>query len=332
MRRPLLGRTEILVLAFSILASAMNGVHAQPAPAYPTKAVRLLVGNAPGGASDILARVLAQKLSEQWKGKSVVVENHAGALGQLAVDMTVRAAPDGYTLLIPAATTLVVPMLQKKIPYDVRTALAPITELTTQMLVFLATRSLPVNSVQELVTYAKGNPGTLNLGTSGAGSSGHAALALINQGAGLDIQHVPFKGAAPSLQALVAGQIQLGISSSIAGMPQARSGKAKALAVTGARRLQAFPDIPTLAESGFPGFEMTAWYGLYAPAGTPADVITLLHRDVTKILGNPELQSKLDGAEATPSASPIDLKNRLANEVTRWESLLKMPEFAASMQ
>jgi tripartite-type tricarboxylate transporter receptor subunit TctC len=298
---------------------------------YPTKPVRLLVGNAPGGGSDTLARALGAKLTEHWKGKSVVVENQAGALGMIAVDMTVKAAPDGHTLIIPTASTLVVPMLQKKIPYDVRTALTGITELTTQMLMMLAHPSLPANSVKELLAYAKANPGKLNLGTSGSGSIGHAGLAYINQSAGLDIQHVPFKGAGPSLQALLGGQIQLVIVSTIGGLPHVKSGKAKALGVTGPSRLGIAPDIPAIGET-IPGFELTNWYGLYGPAGMPAPIVALLHRDVTRLLADPDLQARFEGAEATPSASPAAIRERLNKEVAKWEKLLQIPGFKESME
>ncbi len=318
------------MLAATVMLCTSAAIHAQAA-AYPSKPVRLLVGNAPGGGSDTLARALGAKLTEAWKGKAVIVENHPGALGLLAVDLTAKAAPDGHTLVIPSASTLVVPMLLKKTNLDVRTAFTPVTELTTQMQMLLAHPALPANSMKELVAYAKANPDKLNLGSSGAGSIGHAGMMLINQSAGIDIQHVPFKGAGPALQALLGGQIQLATVSAIAGVPQVKSGKAKAIGVTGASRLRNAPDIPTIAEF-IPGYELTNWYGLYGPAGIPVPVVTLLHRDVTKLLGDPDLQSKFDGAEATPSASPAALAARLAKEVGKWEALLKIPGFKESLE
>ena len=317
-------------VAVSAMICASAAVHAQAA-AYPSKPVKILVGNAPGGGSDTLARALGAKLTETWKGKAVVVENHPGALGLLAVELTAKAAPDGYTLVIPSASTLVVPMLLKQTALDVRTAFTPITELTTQMQMLLAHPALPANSMKELVAYAKANPGKLNLGSSGTGSIGHAGMMLINQSAGIDIQHVPFKGAGPALQALLGGQIELATVSAIAGVPQVKSGKAKAIGVTGASRLGNAQDIPTIAEF-IPGYELTNWYGLYGPAGMSAPVVTLLHRDVTKLLGDPDLQSKFEGAEATPSASPAALGARLAKEVGKWETLLQIPGFKESLQ
>lgn len=237
---------------------------------YPNKPIRLLVGNAPGGGIDITARVVAQKIGEKW-GRSFVVDNRPGASGLIALDLTQQAAPDGYTFLVTSGSLIASAMAQKKVPYDVRTAYAPVSQLTSLYYLLLINPSLPVNSVKELIAYGKSKPGALNYGSSGIGGAGHLGGELLAD--------------------LISGQIQLGFTSTISGMPQVRSGRLKAPAVTSPKRAPAFPDLPALAEAGVPGFELMNGYGLFGPANTPPAIVALLHRDVSQSPGTPEAQT-----------------------------------------
>ncbi len=301
---------------------------------YPDRPVRLLVGNEPGGGVDLTARAVALKLTEEWRSP-IVVDNRGGAKGIIAMDLTEKATPDGYTLMAASASSLVSATVLKKVKYDIRKAYAPITQLgSAHALVLMATPSLPVRSLKDVIAYSKAKPGTLNLGTSGLGSLAHGALELIKSAVGVDIVHVPYKGAGPALADLVGGQVQLAFGSTISAIPYIKTGRVRPLAVTGSKRLRAYPDIPTVAEAGVPGFEMTNWYALFAPAATPTAVVQLLNLGVIRALNNPDVQNKLGGAEeeAFQSSSPAEVKGRLAQEMVKWEKLAKIPSFADHAQ
>ncbi len=303
------------------------------AAGYPDKSIRLLVGNAPGGGSDITARTVAEKLSE-FLGRSVIVDNRAGASGIIAMNLASQAAPNGYTLLVVAGADLAGAMTQKKLTYDVRTAYASISQLTSQYYLLLMTPSLPVNSVKELIEYARSKPRALSFGSAGVGSAGHAGLEFFKSMTGVDIVHVPYKGIGPALIDMISGQLQLAFVSTISSAPHIKSGRLRALAVTSAARARSYPDLPTIAESGAPGFDLTNWYGLFAPAGTPAPIVTLLHRETVRALNSPDLQSKFanSGAEAVPSATPKQFTGLLIMEVAKWEKIMKIPGFADSLK
>ena len=305
-----------------------------PLPAgYPNKSIRLLVGNAPGGGIDITARVVAQKIGDNW-GRSFVVDNRPGASGVIALDLVQQAAPDGYTFLVTSGSLIASAMAQKKVPYDVRTAYAPVTQLTSLYYMLLINPSLPVNSVRELIAYGKSKPGTLNYGSSGVGGAGHLGGALLSSMAGVQMVHVPYKGGGLVLADLISGQIQLGFTSTISGMPHVRSGRLKGLAVTSAKRAQAFPDLPTIAEAGVTGFELVNWYGLFGPAGTPPAIVALLHRDVSQSLGRADAQAAFakDGAEAAPSSSPEAFRRVFVKEVEDWRKIVRLPGFAQALR
>ena len=305
-----------------------------PLPAgYPNKSIRLLVGNAPGGGIDITARVVAQKIGDKW-GRSFVVDNRLGASGVIALDLVQQAAPDGYTFLVTSGSLIASAMAQKKVPYDVRTAYAPVTQLTSLYYMLLINPTLPVNSVRELIAYGKSKPGTLNYGSSGVGGAGHLGGALLASMAGMKMVHVPYKGGGLVLADLISGQIQIGFTSTISGMPHVRSGRLKGLAVTSAKRAQAFPDLPTIAEAGVPGFELINWYGLFGPAGTPPTIVALLYRDVSQSLGSADAQAAFakDGAEAAPSSSPEAFRRVLVKEVEDWRKIVRLPGFAQALR
>lgn len=304
-----------------------------PPTGYPEKPIRLLVGNAPGGGSDITARTVAQKLSETL-GRSVIVDNRPGAAGIIAMNLAAQATPDGYTLLLVAGSDLAGAMVQKKLSYDVRTAYAPISQLTSQYYLLLVTPPLPVNSVQDLIAYAKSKPGALSFGSAGVGSTGHAGLELLKSTAGVDIVHVPYKGIGPALIDMMSGQLHLAFASTISGAPHVKSGRLRALAVTSLRRAQAFPELPTVSEAGVSGFDMTNWYGIFGPAGTPRAVVLALHREIGRALASPDIRARFasSGAEAAPSGSPVEFGNALSKEVDRWGKIMKIPAFAESLR
>lgn len=327
-----------LAAAFAGLACIAGDAYAQSsaiaqAAGYPDKSIRLLVGNAPGGGSDITARTVAEKLTELL-GRPVIVDNRAGASGIIAMNLAAQATPNGYTLLVVAGADLAGAMAQKKVSYDVRAAYAPISQLTSQYYLLLATPSLPVNSLKELIDYAKSRPGALSFGSAGVGSAGHAGLELFKSLAGVDIVHVPYKGIGPALIDMISGQLQLAFVSTISSTPHLKSGKLRALAVTSARRARAYPELPTVAEAGAPGFDLTNWYGLYAPAGTPPAIVQLLHRETVRVLNSPDLQARFAnaGAETAASATPAEFGELLAREVGKWEKIMKIPGFADSLK
>ncbi len=318
------------VLVVALLAA---GTAAAQAPAYPVKPIRILVGNAPGGGIDITARAVGQKLTEKW-GKSVVVDNRPGASGLIAMEVATQAAPDGYTLLVISGSLIASAGVQKKVSFDVRTAYAPITQLTTVAYMLMVNAAVPANTVREFIAYAKSRPNALSYGSSGVGGAGHLAGALFCHLAGVDIVHVPYKGGGLVLADMISGQVQMGFTATISGMPHVRTGKLKVLGMTSAKRVQAFPDIPTIAESGVPGFELINWYGIFAPAKTPPAIVNALHGEISRSLSSPEVQAAFakDGAEATPSASPQAFAALLSKELEIWQKLVKLPGFAENLK
>ena len=297
------------------------------------KPIRLLVGNAPGGGIDITARAVAQKLTDRW-GRSVVVDNRPGASGLIAMEMAAQAAPDGYTLLVTSGSLIASAGVQNKVRFDVRKAYAPISQLTTVAYMLMVTASLPVNTVTELVAYAKARPGALSYGSSGVGGAGHLAGELFCSMAGVKIVHVPYKGGALVLADMIGGQVQMGFTATISGMPHVRSGKLKALGVTSLERVRAFPEVPAISEAGVPGFELVNWYGIFAPAATPPAIVTALHREIAQSLSTREVQAAFakDGADATPSPTPQQFGALLAREIDNWRRLVKLPGFAESLR
>jgi tripartite-type tricarboxylate transporter receptor subunit TctC len=320
------------------LACSSGIAYAQQKPVqrqgdFPARPIRFLVGNAPGGGIDITARAVAQKLTERL-GQQVVVDNRPGASGVIAMDLTARATPDGYTMLVTSGSLIASAMARKHVKFDVRNAYAPVTQLTSLYYLLLVNASFPVKSVKDLLALGKSKPGSLNYGSSGVGGAGHLAGALFSHLSGVPMTHIPYKGGGLVLADLISGQIQLGFTSTISSMPHIRSGRLKALAVTNDHRAKAFPDLPTIAEAGVPGFELINWYGLFAPAGTAPAVVKTVHSYVTQDLSSAEVQAMFakDGAEAVPSASPEAFAGLLAGEVERWQKFVKMPGFAEGLK
>jgi tripartite-type tricarboxylate transporter receptor subunit TctC len=314
--RRLLAACGILVAA--VVAFPVN------ADTFPSKTVKLVVPFPAGGPLDATGRTIAQKLTEAW-GQSVIVENKPGAGGNIGAEYVAKSAPDGYTVVMGALSTHAVnPSLYPKMPFDAQKDFAPITLVAVTPNVLVVNPSLPVHSVKELIAYAKANPGKLSFGSGSIGSAGHLAGELFKVDAGVDMVHVPYKGAAPAMQGLLAGDTQLMFDNLASAMSQVKGGKLRALAVTTAERSKLVPELPTMAEAGVPGFDISTWYGLLAPAGTPPDVIAKWNADVTKILSAPEMRERLaaQGAEAAPD-SPADFAKFIASELVKYAKIVK---------
>jgi tripartite-type tricarboxylate transporter receptor subunit TctC len=315
-----------IVAAFNIvaIASGMAMAHALAAEPFPAKPAHLIVPFPPGGPLDAIGRAIAQKLTEAW-GQSVVVENKPGAGGNIGADYVAKSAPDGYTVVMGALSTHAVnPSLYAKMPYDAQKDFAPITLVAVTPNVLVVNPSLPVHSVKDLIAYAKANPGKLSFGSGSNGSAGHLAGELFKVDTGVDMVHVPYKGAAPAMQALLAGDTQLMFDNLASAMAQVKAGKLRALAVTTAQRSKLAPDLPTMAEAGVPGFDISTWFGLLAPAGTPPAVIDKWNTDVTKILSAPEMRERFaaQGAEAAPD-SPAEFARFIARELAKYAPIVK---------
>lgn len=296
------------------------------AQTYPARLVRLVVAGAPGGSNDAIARTIGQRLSERW-GQSVVVENQSGASGAIAVGMVARAAPDGYTLGNLGASTLVGMTVGSEIErsFNFRTAFAPITQLVSQPYVVVVHPSLPVQSIADLIAYARSRPGELNYGSLGDNTSTHLGMELFAALAGVEMTHVPYKSTAQVTTDLMSGRVHVLLGGALSSMPLVKSGKLKALAVTGANRSKVMPDLPTVAEAGVAGFSLDPWFGLIAPAGTPAAFIQLIHRDVVQSMNAPDLREKFaaTGTEVATSNTPADFGALLAREIERWEKFAR---------
>jgi len=295
------------------------------AQGYPARPVKLIVPFPPGGPLDVTGRLIAQKLTEAW-GQAVVVDNKPGAGGNIGADLVAKAAPDGYTILLGALSTHAVnPSLYAKMPYDPIRDFVPITLLATTPNVLVVNPLLPVNSVKDLVAYAKANPGKLSFGSGSNGSAGHLAGELFKVDTGTDIVHIPYKGGAPATQALLAGDVQFMFDNLANATPQVKAGKLKALAVTTAERSRLAPELPTMAEAGIPGFDISTWYGLLAPAGTPKEVIAKWNAEVTRILNTPDVRERLaaQGAEAAPT-TPEQFAAFIAREIPKYARIVKV--------
>lgn len=284
--------------------------------------MRIVIGIAAGGGLDTMCRLGAQKLSERW-GKSVVVDNRPGGGTVLGMDLVAQAVPDGYTLL-GASETLMLNGVLKRAAYDVRKAFVPIVQLTTQPYVLVVNPALPARSVRELIDLARSKPGALSYGSQGMGTTGHIGWERFKLMAGVDILHVPYKGAAPAVIDTISGQIQMTFSNTVTSGAHIRSGKLRGLAITSLQRGQIFPEMPTVAESGVPGFELSNSYGYYAPAGTPLGIVREINAVVSQGMNAPDTVRLLaaDGSEPIPPATPGEFKARFEKNYAELEKLI----------
>ncbi len=291
---------------------------------YPNKPVRLVVPFPAGGTTDILARAAAQKLSETW-GQQVIVDNRPGAGGNIGAELVAKAAPDGYTLLMGTVGTHAInSSLYAKMPYDHVKDFAPVILVAGVPNVLVVNPDLPIKTVAELIAYAKANPGKLNFASSGSGTSIHLSGELFKVMAGVQMTHVPYKGSAPALTDLIGGQVQLMFDNLPSSLPQIKGGKLRAVAVTSTARAAALPDVPTVAESGLPGFEASSWFGILAPAGTSKEIIAKINADVQKWLASPDAKDKLLGQGAIAAGgTPEDFAKHIQAETAKWAKVVK---------
>ena len=285
---------------------------------YPSRPVRIIVPSPPGGGTDIVARVLAQHFAKSF-GQQFFVENKPGAGNMIGIEAVARAAPDGYTLLMTASTLALNTVLFKKVPYDPVRDFAPITLTATAPNVLLVHPSVPAQSLAEFIALAKAKPGALSYGTPGIGTSPHLSMELLKSMAGIDLQHVPYKGTAAAVTDVIGGQIAATFANALTAKPQVDAGRVRALAITGPRRIDALPAVPPVAEAGVPGYEAMQWYGLLAPAGTPAAVIERLNAEALKALRSAEMKERLaaDGAEPL-GGSPAEFAALIRRELDKW--------------
>jgi tripartite-type tricarboxylate transporter receptor subunit TctC len=293
------------------------------AQSYPTHPVRMIVPYAAGGASDVMARIVAAGLSERLK-QQIVVENRTGAGGAIGAEAAAKAAPDGYTLLLGSASEIVMLPVVARIPFDPVRDFAPVAMVSDIALVLAVHPSLAAQSVQELIALAKSRPGAINYGSAGIGATSHLAMAMFNAMTGTQMVHVPYKGSVPATADLVAGHLQVGTPTLPAALPYVKSGQLRVLAVTSGRRWPTLPDVPTLAESGVPGYEMTLWTGLMAPAGTPQDVVTQLHRETVEVLATPQVREAIgrQGGEIN-TGGPAEFGALIRSDLAKWQRVVK---------
>jgi tripartite-type tricarboxylate transporter receptor subunit TctC len=311
----------VLAMAFATAAAAQN---------FPSKPVRVVITYPPGGSTDVVGRALAAKLTEVL-GQQVVVDNRGGAGGIIGSDIVAHATPDGYTVLLGTSAGMSInPLLHKKLPYDVQRDFAPISLVVINPQALVAHPALPANNVQELIKLARAKPGQINYASPGVGSPNHMGMELLKSMTGINVVHVPYKGGGPAMTELLAGQVQLLFNSIPSVLPQVKAGRLKALAVGSARRSPAMPDVPTVAESGVPGYEYATWYGLFAPAGTPRPVIAQLNKAVAAALKNPELAQSLaaQGSEPNPT-TPDELARFVKSEHDRWSRVVTAAHMTA---
>ncbi len=309
---------QLVGLALAIVG-ALGAPQRSLAQEWPARqAIRFVVVYPPGGASDVTARLLAAKLTDTL-GQSVVVENRPGANGIIATDFVAKSAPDGYTLLMAnLGPNALNPVVYKKLPYDALKDFAGVTLTTIVPQVVLVNPSLPIKSIPDLIAFAKANPGKVSFGSAGQGASNHLSGELLNALAGIRMQHIPYKGDAPSLADLIGGQIQVALPTTVAGLPFVTSGKLRAIGVTGAKRLDNMPDLPTVAET-LRGFEAVSWGGVMVPAGTPKPVVARLNADINRILKMPDVADKLKALGAViVGSSPEEFDTYVKDEIAKW--------------
>jgi tripartite-type tricarboxylate transporter receptor subunit TctC len=318
-----LPRLAVTLVCVASAATAHAQDTASGPSGFPQKPIRIIVSSAPGGGQDLTVRPIAQKLAE-WLGVSIVVDNRGGASGIIAMDLTRQAAADGYTLLA-GATSMILMGVTNKVPYDIRKAFDPAAHLTSQPYLLVVHPSVPVRTPKEFVAMAKAKPGALSYGTSGPGSLHNLGMEWFQSITGTQLVHVPYKGSGPALIDLLGGQINLMFTSTTSGAAYIKSGKLRAVAVTSRERVAVYPELPTLAETVAPGYELGNNYHLFAPGGTPEQVLRKLNADISRAANSPELREKLsaDGANPAPFKSVGELREAYGREIDKWAQFMK---------
>ena len=310
--------------AFAFAAAMLAFPCAQAAAqSYPDHPVRFVVPYPPGGATDIIARGLAQKLTDSLK-QQFVVDNRGGAGQVIGTDIVAKSAPNGYAILLASVTHSINPSLQPKLPYDSVKDFSPVTLVGSGPNVLVVHPSVPARSMAEFVTLLKANPGKYNYASSGNGSGGHLATELFKSMAGVEMNHIPYKGNGPATVDILAGQVPIMFTSTAPMLPHMRAGKLRGLATSGASRSSATPDLPTIAESGFPGYEASLWYGILAPAGTPQAVIKVLNTKIIEVLRAPDIRERFTGLGiGIAGSTPEHLDKHLRSELAKWAKVIK---------
>ncbi len=315
----------LIRLASSILLlfAAITSSYAAPGDEYPIRPVRIVVPSTPGGGLDFIGRVVSKSLTPKWP-QQIIVDNRAGAGGIIGSDIVAKAAPDGYTLLVVALDFAATPFLYDKLPYRTPEDFAPVTIVGTAPYILVAHPSSPLKTVKELIAAAKEKPGTITYGSSGVGTTSHLATALLRNMAGIDLVHVPYKGAGAAAAAVVAGEVPLLITSSGATIPFIKAGRLRPIAVTTRNRIAVLPDVPTIAQSGLPGFDIDGWFGILAPAGTPKPVVNKIQSDIAQSLKNPELAAQLQGAGfELGGVSPAEFQRIINADMKRLQVVIR---------
>ena len=313
----------MVALAIAFGHQAAIGQTAQVAAEWPTKPIRFIVPYPPGGGTDIIARIVQERLSAAL-GQPIVIDNRGGAAGNIGTDLAAKAAPDGYTFLFTLSSHTLNPVVYDKLPFDVEKDFMAVSMVASLPQILTAHPSAPFNDLPGMVAYAQANPGKLNYASVGNGSPSHIAGELLKLKTGIDMVHVPYKGGGPAVTANLGGEVQLMFVSIPPALQHVKAGKLKALGVTTLRRTPAAPEIPTVAEAGVPGFENVTWYGMFAPAKTPQEVIVKLNAQVVKILTNPEMAQRMASQGAEPrSTTPEELAGFMRVESARWKKVIK---------
>src|SRR3954469_332095 len=299
------------------------GANAATAQTYPAKPVRIVVPWPPGGGTDLVARTVAQKMHETL-GQQAIVDNRAGANGIIGADLVAKASADGYTVMITIASHAINPSLYAKLPYDTLGDLAPVSLLAEYPFVITVHPSVPAKSIKELIAFAKSHPGQLSFASSGNGSGPHLGMELFKSMAGIDLVHIPYKGAGQAMTDLVSGQVQVFLNNFLAGTAMIRAGKLRALAVTSRNRSPVAPELLTVAESGLPGYGVTGWYGMFVPSATPAPVVATLHAGVVKAIKSKEVSERLSSEAAEiVGSSPREFADYLKAEINKWAGVIR---------
>jgi tripartite-type tricarboxylate transporter receptor subunit TctC len=316
-----------LMVAAAIAILAPVSANAQEN--YPSKPIRMVLPFPPGGVTDLLARALAEKLASRL-GQPVIVDNKAGAGTVLASDFVARAPADGYTLLMAASSLGTAPLIFDKVSYDPVKSFTPVTQVASVVHVLVVNPAMPVKSVKELIAYAKANPGKVNYSSTGTGTSTHLEGELLKSMAGIYMVHIPYRGSGPALTDLVGGQVSVMIDAYGSSGPFIKAGKLRALAVTTAKRSQSVPELPTVAESGLPGYEAMPWLGLVAPAGTPQPVVDRIHREVAKVLEEPDIKERFKGwGLDIIGNTPAEFSNFLRRDIAQWTKVISNAKIKA---
>ena len=318
-----LSRWPIAAATLLLACGAFAQTAPDAVPGYPNRPVKIIVPFGPGGPTDVMARLLAQRLSDRL-GKQFYVENQGGAGSNLGMGNTARSAPDGHTMMVVSSSFVVNPSLYEKVPYDPIKDFAPVTLAASSPQVLVVNAAVPVTSVKELIDYFKANPDRRNFASPGVGTSGHLAGEMLRLSVGLDLVHVPFNGAGPTMTAMLGNHATMAFTALPPAATNIKEGKLRALAVTSAKRYASFPDVPTLAEVGFPDQESDVMAGILVPAGTPKEIVTLLQREIARVIADPETRARLDAIGFEPVANtPEEFAALIGREIPRWAKIVR---------